>query len=134
MAAQSIVNSQTKFTEAAAAVREKNKDAAISALKIVYFMAKHNLPNLLMGPLAGLCANLGAEQLKLLAVDKHTTYTSNKSVQGFQQAIADCINDDLINKATSASCYSVMIDESTDVSVSQNILIYIRFLVSSFGS
>lgn len=128
-----IIQGQNTFSGASAVVRERSKDAAIGALKIVHFLAKHNLQNSLMGPMAELCTDLGADQLKLLSVDKHSTYTSNKSVHDFQQALSDCIAEKLIDNAKKASLYSVLIDESTDVSVSQNVLIYIRFLVSVFG-
>lgn len=132
-ASKTIIQGQNTFSGASAVVRERTKDAAIGVLKIVHFLAKHNLPNSLIGPMAELCTDLGADQLKLLSVDKHTTYTSNKSVHDFQQALSDCIAEKLLEKAKKASFYSVLIDESTDVSVSQNVLIYIRFLVSVFG-
>lgn len=59
----------------------------------------------------------GASQLRDLAVDSRTTYTHNQSIQEFQQSIAGVIEDRLLDRVRESGFFSVMIDESSDVSV-----------------
>ena len=42
--------------------------------------------------------------------------------------ISGVIREDLICNVKNSDCFSLMFDESTDVSVSQNLIIYIRYL------
>ena len=42
--------------------------------------------------------------------------------------ISGVIREDLIRNVKNSDCFSLMFDESTDVSVSQNLIIYIRYL------
>ena len=42
--------------------------------------------------------------------------------------ISGVIREDLICNVKNSDCCSLMFDESTDVSVSQNLIIYIRYL------
>ena len=38
------------------------------------------------------------------------------------------LRDDIVHGVKNSDCFSLMFDESTDVSVSQNLIIYIRYL------
>ena len=75
----------------------------------------------------------GASPLRDLAVDSRTTYTHNQSIQEFQQSIAGVIEDRLLDRVRESGFFSVMIDESSDVSVHQNLVLYIRYLEESLG-
>lgn len=75
----------------------------------------------------------GASPLRDLAVDSRTTYTYNQSIQEFQQSIAGVIEDRLLDRVRESGFFSVMIDESSDVSVHQNLVLYIRYLEESLG-
>lgn len=75
----------------------------------------------------------GASQLRDLAVDSRTTYTHNQSIQEFQQSIAGVIEDRLLDRVRESGFFSVMIDESSYVSVHQNLVLYIRYLEESLG-
>ncbi|KAK6178267.1 hypothetical protein SNE40_013073 [Patella caerulea] len=106
----------------------KSKEAILSAMRNVMFMAEHDLPNSLLSHLNTLCLQQGAEQFKDLLVDNHTSYTHNKSVQEFQAAIADTICEDLRQRLSQSEYYSILLDESIDVSVDQNLIVYVRKL------
>lgn len=71
----------------------------------------------------------GASQLR----DSRTTYTHNQSIQEFQQSIAGVIEDRLLDRVRESGFFSVMIDGSSDVSVHQNLVLYIRYLEESLG-
>ncbi|KAK6179566.1 hypothetical protein SNE40_011894 [Patella caerulea] len=106
----------------------KSKEAVFSAMKNVLFMAQHDLPNSILQDLNNLCIEQGASHLQSLNVDQHTSYTHNDSVLEFQQAMADAVLDDLVEKVKESDYFSLLIDESTDVAVDQNLIIYVRYL------
>lgn len=110
------------------AALSKNKHAIVSALRNVYFAAVNDLPNSTVPKLHELCIEQGATQLKDLAVDSHTSYTHNQSIHEFQSAISKVLEDKLLAKIEASNEFSIMIDESTDVFVHQNLLVFIRIV------
>jgi hypothetical protein len=60
----------------------------------------------------------GATQLKDLQVDKHTNYTHHSSTKEFQQSLVEVVVDELVSEVGESGVFSIMLDESTDVSVS----------------
>ena len=77
----------------------------------------------------------GATQLLDLKVDKHTTYEHHPSICEFQDSLSEVIMPDIVDKVSKSGKFSMMLDESTDISVSQNVIVYIRLLESDcFGS
>ena len=73
----------------------------------------------------------GATQLKDLQVAKHTNYTHHSSTKEFQQSLVEVVVDELVSEVGESGVFSIMLDESTDVSVSQNV--YVRYLASVGG-
>jgi hypothetical protein len=74
----------------------------------------------------------GCNVLRSLKVDKHTSYEHSESVHEFQDAIASVIHEGTLG-AVGDKPYSIMLDESTDISEDQNCLIYIRYLDQKLG-
>lgn len=70
----------------------------------------------------------GVTALNNLKVDKHTSYEHHTSINEFQQSLADVLREDLFAKLSLSKKYSLMFDESTDISVQQNLILYIRYL------
>ncbi|XP_053388096.1 zinc finger protein 862-like [Mercenaria mercenaria] len=70
----------------------------------------------------------GVSQIADLKIDEHTSYEHHSSVAEFQSCISSVIEDDIIEKVKLSKHYSLMFDESTDISVHQNIIMYIRVL------
>ena len=60
--------------------------------------------------------------------ESNTDYSHHSSFKDFQLVISGVIREDLICNVKNSDCFSLMFDESTDVSVSQNLIIYIRYL------
>jgi hypothetical protein len=73
------------------------------------------------------------EKLKRGNGDSHTSYTHHTSTKEFQQSIAEVIADELVGQVKGSGVFSVMLDESTDVSVHQNCVVYVRYLASIGG-
>ncbi|XP_045215333.2 zinc finger protein 862-like [Mercenaria mercenaria] len=77
----------------------------------------------------------GVSQLSDLKVDSHTTYEHNTSIGEFQDCLADVLREDLLVKVKQSGIFSLMFDESMDVSVHQNLISYIRVLeTNDFGT
>lgn len=68
-----------------------------------------------------------------MAVDNRTTYFHNQSIQEFQHSLAIVMEEKLLSKVRESELFSIMIDESSDVSVHQNLVVYIRFLEENLG-
>ncbi|XP_045172112.2 uncharacterized protein LOC123534103 [Mercenaria mercenaria] len=113
----------------------KSETAVIAALKNVYFSAKQNLPSSVVPALNDLCIRQGVSQLSDLKVDSHTTYEHNTSIGEFQDCLADVLREDLLVKVKQSGKFSLMFDETTDISVHQNLISYIRVLeTNGFGT
>ena len=67
-------------------------------------------------------------QKKSVSEESNIDYSHHSSVKDFQLVISGVIREDLICNVKNSDCFSLMFDESTDVSVSQNLIIYIRYL------
>ena len=73
----------------------------------------------------------GVEQLNDLKVDGHTNYEHSSSVTDFQESISSVIEDNILEKVKASEKFSLMFDESTDISIHQNLIVYIRILETS---
>ena len=67
-------------------------------------------------------------QKKSVSEESNIDYSHHSSVKDFQLVIYGVIREDLICNVKNSDSFSLMFDESTDVSVSQNLIIYIRYL------
>ncbi|CAC5418182.1 MEGF10_11 [Mytilus coruscus] len=131
-ASEKILNAGQQFQTAQRKLLEKSEASVTAAMRNIYFMAQFKLSNHIFADFNQHCINQGCSDLIGLKVDKHTTYEHSNSIHDFQQAVSTVIIEDIINSLDNKP-YSIMIDESTDISVDQNLLIYIRFLNQSLG-
>ncbi|XP_048763590.2 zinc finger protein 862-like [Ostrea edulis] len=119
--------------KAKVAALSKSKNAIVSAMTNVMFAAQHDIANTIVPELHQLCITQGATQLKDLKVDNHTSYSHHSSTKEFQQSMAEVVVDQLLGQVQNSGVFSIMLDESTDVSVHQNLMVYIRYLASVGG-
>ena len=76
----------------------------------------------------------GVSELADLNVDMHTTYQHHSSVADFQSCMSAVLEEELLDKINESKKFSLMFDESTDVSVHPNLIMYIRLLeADTFG-
>ena len=85
-------------------------------------------PILFLPSLNEFCIKQGATHLNDLTIDKHTTYQHNTSNGDFHQSVADVLRAELLSKIHKSGKFSFMLDESTDISVHQNLIVYIGLL------
>ena len=110
------------------AALSKSEAAVTSAMVNVYFAAKQNLPNIIVPSLNEFCIKQGATHLNDLTIDKHTTYQHNTSNGDFKQSVADVLRAELLSKIHKSGKFSIMLDDSTVISVYQNLIVYIGLL------
>ncbi|KAJ8321257.1 hypothetical protein KUTeg_001115 [Tegillarca granosa] len=116
-----IIDCSNSMIESRKRAMQKSKYAVIGALRNVYFAAINNLANVTVPDLNDLC------------IQQHTAYSHNQSVQEFQLSIAQALQDELLSMVRESGIYSVMTDESSNISVHQNMVVYIRYLVEELG-
>lgn len=109
-------------------LNQKNREAIIAYAKIVYFEAKENLAALKTVALRDLCIDLGVDCLKALQVNRNTTYESYDSIRAIECSISECLKCDILKQLETSPWYSICIDESTDVSVTQSIIVYVKYI------
>lgn len=97
---------------------EENKVGKL--IDISYLIAKQELPFSLFPEIAQLEKRHG--------VQLGETYLNDKKCQEFSQCIADTFKEDLNLELKSTNYISVMVDESTDISIKEKLLVYVRFI------
>ncbi|XP_048236859.1 zinc finger protein 862-like [Haliotis rufescens] len=111
-----------------------DKEYAVrSAMLNIYWLAKEQIASSKCSALMELCMLHGLSFPKTLGGDSDSMkYTSHCAVDDMQYAIADSLRDSVTNKISASPCLSILIDESTDISVTKKLLIYTKSLTSSF--
>lgn len=115
--------------QATSIAMKHNEEAIVALMRNVYYLAKKEDASHSLRDLNELVKLQGVSVLKSLQVDKHTTYEHWDSIQDLHEALSEVISEKLYNQLKAADYMSIMIDESTDISVDQNLMVYIRFVL-----
>ncbi|XP_078607889.1 zinc finger protein 862-like [Branchiostoma floridae x Branchiostoma japonicum] len=116
------------IVKASAKMVSKAEQSVVAAMKNVYFLAKEELATRKHKPLLELEKDIGCEAVSSLSTGGNATYDSNESANGFQDAISATITEDMLNEIRNSTAVSLMIDESTDISVSKNLITFISYI------
>ena len=103
--------------------------AFIGGLKCMYFLNRREIAhttNLL--PLIELCKSLGVTYLEDMNIGRNAKYTSECFMQESTQALAENISLDIVKSLQASPFFSLCIDETTDVSISKQLIVYGRYL------
>lgn len=63
-----------------------------------------------------------------LHCDANSTYHNNVIANELQDSIAQVTREDIDKEAEKSSCISILADESTDISVTQMLVVYMRLI------
>ena len=106
--------------------------AVTAAMRTAFWMAKEDLAVAKYPSLMNLLKVQGCEPFSKINIAKNATYTSKVSCREFQQCISEVIQKDILTAVQKADFYSVLIDESTDISVSKQMVVYLRIANEQF--
>ena len=120
------VNTEDSITKAIkSAVQEKEKGMDV-ALKTTYWLAKEGISTRKYSSLLSLLEFLECPSVNELNCGANANYHSDVIANELQNAIAQVIREDIDNEITQSICFSLLVDESTDISVTQMLVMYIR--------
>ena len=101
--------------------------AAFGCLKCVYWLCKQEIAHTTTYPeLLALSRSLGCDYFKALNVGRNATYTSPQIVAEFLEVIDGMVLEDVLHDMQESTAFSIMVDESTDVSILKQLVIYGR--------
>ena len=104
------------------------KKAALGAMKCLYWLAKNEIAHTTRYvPLLELVRSLGCSYFDSLQVGGNATYTSERMIQEFIQNMSSQIETGLLQELRNSPCVALMCDETTDVSVLKQMVIYGRY-------
>ena len=104
--------------------------AAIGCCKCIYWLCKQEVSHTTTYPhLLSLAENLGCDYFKALRVGQNAKYTSPQIVAEFLDVMNCVVEEEVLSDMKGSSSDSVMADESTDVSVLKQLVLYGRAVV-----
>ena len=62
-------------------------------------------------------------------IGQNAKYTSERFMQESVQALAEVISQDIIESLQASTFFSLSIDETTDVAITKQLIVYSRYLV-----
>ena len=113
----------------AAKSRNAEKEAVLCAFRTVYFLAKKELPNFQYADQVRFLALNGVPGAKSLCLsDKSVKYEHAALILDMHQNINYVISSEITSDLKNASCYGLILDESTDVSVIKKLSVFVRYV------
>ena len=98
----------------------------------VYFLAKEEIPHMTKyKPLLALLSQLGLPYLDILHKGENATCTSHRIVEEFLTLLGDSVRSNLVLKLQQSPCFGVICDETTDLSTSNQLIVYIKAIVNN---
>ena len=106
-----------------------NKSALKTAMQCLYWLVKSEIPHTThYNSLITAVEFMGCQHLQHLNHGENAKYTSQRTIQEFLQVIGEQIEHELLNSVHTSPMYSIMIDETTDVSILKEMVIYVMYL------
>ncbi len=109
---------------------EAEENAVSAAMSCVYFLAKEEIPHMTKyKPLLELLSLLGLPFLETLYKGDNATYTSHRIIEEFLSILGDLVKSNLVIQLRKSPSYSIICDETTDISTTKQLIIYIKAIV-----
>lgn len=118
---------QVTFRKTVQNAFSKRTDSLEKGVAVAYYLGKENIPPHKFGSMLNLVKFLGVD-VGSMEVGKNATYTSKQTVSEFQECAAELIRDDLVKKAKRSPFISLLTDETTDITNTKKMIIYIRLI------
>lgn len=105
------------------------KKAFIGHLKCMHFLAKQEIAHTTnFTPLVNLAKSLGATYLGEIALGQNQKYTSECFKQEIVLAMGEAVLEPIKEEIQSSPAFSLLIDETTDVSIIKQMIVYGRYI------
>jgi len=116
------------FTEAHEKAVGEQVQGIISAMKGVYKLAKEEVATHKYSSLFDLFEDVGVESVKKMKVGENATYRSDHTAEAMQQSIYTVLQKEMDMLVQGSPFASLLIDESTAISTTENLIMYIKLL------
>ena len=104
------------------------------AFSCLYFLVKQRIPHTTnFEPLLDLLHLMGIPTKADIHVTKNATYTSNKSIQEMLYCISEVIESKILNDLCESEHFSLMFDETTDCTITEQLTIHGRYISKQTG-
>ena len=108
-----------------------NKSARKTAMQCPYWLVKSEVPHTTnYNSLIKATEFMGCPQLKYLYHGENAKYSSQRTIQEFLKVIGEQIEQEILVNLLTSPLYSIMIDETTDVSVLKELVVYALYLTT----
>ena len=112
-------------------VESAERKAMISAMKCLYFLCKNEIPHTTnFVSLLELAKSIGATYLCDLNLGGNAHYTSERFMQEAVSSLGVVIRNKIFDDIRSSPFFSLLCDETTDVAVKKELIVYARYLNS----
>ena len=120
-------SSFTKAIESSLKAKEKGVEVA---LKSIYWLAncKEGISTHKYSSLLSFLEILDCPNVQELYCGANATYRTDVIANELQDSIAQVIREDIDKETEQSSCISILADESTDISVTQMLVVYMRLI------
>ena len=109
-----------------------SEDGMVQAFNCLYFLCKNNIAHTTNFPkLLELEKLLGIDIKQKISKGNNAKYTSNTAIRDMLQSVSDVIETEILDNIKDSDAYALMFDETTDVSVVEQMVIHGRYINSS---
>lgn len=123
--AKSMEGNLVKAVTSALKGREKAVDVA---MKAVYWLCKEGIATRKYFSLLSFLELLNAPFVQDLKCGENASYSTDVIANEIQDAIAEVIRENITKDLQESPCISILVDESTDISVTKMLVIYARLV------
>ena len=116
------------MADAASRSVAKSEPGIVAAMKTSYFMAKNDIAVSKFSDMVDFLKDQECPDIAKLAVAKNATYQSETSAVKFVDSIAQFTRQTTDEKISASPVISLMIDETTDISIEKKLLVSARIL------
>ena len=103
--------------------------ALSGSLQILYWLAQNEVAHFTkFESLRTLCCDLGCDYFKELNLGHNANYSSNRMIDEWLQVLSNIVEEDILTAVRNSPGIGLMCDESTDISVTKELILYARIL------
>lgn len=117
-----LLQKNSQFAKDVADRAAKGDKTMFSAFMSAYWLAKHEVANSKLLSLLKLLETSGVEHMK------YFSYKGEETLRDIFLTIGEVIQDTIIQQATQAGCYGILMDEVSDISVLELLVTFIQYV------